>query len=341
MKKKIKIAIVGTGYFSKFHFDAWKRLGVDVTGICSLNIDEAEKQSYRFKNCKTYKKFSKMINDIEPDLVDIIVPPSKHLELIRIAAEKKINIICQKPFTNSLTQAKKAVEIAKKNKIIIAVHENFRFQPWFKKIFKILKSNLLGELFQVSFRMRPGDGQGPNAYLDRQPYFQNMKKFLIHETAIHFIDLYRYFFGEIESVYASLSQLNEVIAGEDCVTVIFKFKNGIKGIFDANRLSDHIAEDRRLTIGEMIVEGSDGTIRLNGDGKIFYRKFGSNNEKLVKYKWINRGFAGDSVYFYQKHVLNHFQKGQELSNSAENYLMNILVENCIYKSDKLKKMIYI
>ena len=27
MKKKIKIAIVGTGYFSKFHFDAWKRLG--------------------------------------------------------------------------------------------------------------------------------------------------------------------------------------------------------------------------------------------------------------------------------------------------------------------------
>ena len=137
MKKKIKLAIVGTGYFSKFHFDAWKRLGVDVTGICSLNIDEAKKQSYEFRNCKTYKSFTKMINDIEPDLVDIIVPPSKHLELIRIAAEKKINIICQKPFTNSLAQAKKAVDIAKKNKIIIAVHENFRFQPWFIKINKI------------------------------------------------------------------------------------------------------------------------------------------------------------------------------------------------------------
>ena len=115
---------------------------------------------------------------------------------------------------------------------------------------------------------------------------------MIHETAIHFIDLYRYFFGEIESVYASLSQLNKNIAGEDCVTVIFKFKNGIKGIFDANRLSDHIAENRRLTIGEMIIEGSDGTIRLNGDGKIFHRKFGSNNERLIKYKWIDQGFAG-------------------------------------------------
>ena len=204
-----------------------------------------------------------------------------------------------------------------------------RFQPWFKKIYKILKSNLLGELFQVSFRMRPYDGQGPNAYLCRQPYFQNMKKFLIHETAIHFIDLYRYFWRNRKCLCFFIKIKSKYCWGR-LRYCNFKFKNGIKGIFDANRLSDHIAEDRRLTIGEMIVEGSDGTIRLNGDGKIFHRKFGSNNEKLVKYKWINRGFAGDSVYFYQKHVLNHFQKGQELSNSAENYLMNILVEKKVY-----------
>ena len=31
-----------------------------------------------------------------------------------------------------------------------------------------------------------GDGQGPRAYLDRQPYFQQMPRFLIHETAIHY-----------------------------------------------------------------------------------------------------------------------------------------------------------
>ena len=35
---------------------------------------------------------------------------------------------------------------------------------------------------------RFGDGQGPRAYLDRQPYFQTMPRLLVHETAIHWID---------------------------------------------------------------------------------------------------------------------------------------------------------
>ena len=41
MKNHIRLAVVGTGYFSKFHYDAWKRLKVNLVGICSLNEDEA------------------------------------------------------------------------------------------------------------------------------------------------------------------------------------------------------------------------------------------------------------------------------------------------------------
>ena len=106
-----------------------------------------------------------------------------------------------------------------------------------------------------------------------------MERFLIHETAIHFIDVFRYYFGEIESVYADLVKLNPNISGEDAGFVFFKFKNGVRGLFDGNRLSDHIAEDRRRTIGDLLIEGSNGSIRLNGDGDIFYRCFGSNLEK--------------------------------------------------------------
>ena len=41
MKNKIRLAIVGTGYFSQFHYDAWERLNVEVVAICSLNKNEA------------------------------------------------------------------------------------------------------------------------------------------------------------------------------------------------------------------------------------------------------------------------------------------------------------
>ena len=82
------------------------------------------------------------------------------MKLIKIAANKNVNIICQKPFTNSYYEAIDAVNISNRNNILLIVHENFRFQPWYLKIKKILDNNSLGEVYQVGFRMRPGDGQG-------------------------------------------------------------------------------------------------------------------------------------------------------------------------------------
>ena len=339
MKNNIRLAVVGTGYFSKFHFDAWKRLNVNLVGICSMDEAEANEYSKLFQNCKVFSDFETMIKSTKPDLVDIIVPPLNHLKFIKIAAKNKVNIICQKPFTNSIKEAKEAVNFTKKNKVKIAVHENFRFQPWYIKIDNILKTSLLGDLYQVSFRMRPGDGQGKKAYLKRQPYFQKMERFLIHETAIHFIDVFRFLFGDIKSVFANLSKLNTNISGEDAGIIFFEFKNGIRGVFDGNRLSDHIAVDRRLTIGEMLIEGSLSSLRLNRDGEIFKRKFADNIEKKISYKWIKKGFAGDSVFRCQKHLLNHFLKGEILINSAEEYLENLKVENYIYKSNLEKKLL--
>ena len=339
MKKNIRLAVVGTGYFSQFHYDAWKRLNVDLVGICSLNKDEAIRYSKQFQNCEVFLDFETMIKTTKPDLVDIIAPPLNHLEFIKISAKNKVNIICQKPFTNSIKEAREAINFTKRNKVKIAVHENFRFQPWYMKINEILKTSLLGDLYQVSFRMRPGDGQGEKAYLERQPYFQKMERFLIHESAIHLIDVFRFLFGDIKSVFANLSKLNTNISGEDAGIVFFEFKNGMRGLFDGNRLSDHIAVDRRLTIGEMLVEGSKGTLRLNGDGEIFKRDFGNNLEKKVSYKWIKKGFAGDSVFQCQKHLLSHFLNGEKLINSAEEYLENLKVEDYIYKSNYKKRLL--
>ncbi|MDC1356658.1 Gfo/Idh/MocA family oxidoreductase [Pseudomonadota bacterium] len=339
MKNKIRLSIVGTGYFSQFHVDAWKRLGVEIVGICSLNKNEALERSKQFNNCKVFQDFKTMITETKSTLIDIIVPPQFHLNFIKIAAESNVNIICQKPFTNSIKEAKEAVKIAEKYGVTIAVHENFRYQPWYLKINEILKSSLLGDLFQVSFRMRPGDGQGKDAYLSRQPYFQKMERFMIHETAIHIIDVFRFLFGDIKSVFAKLSKLNNYIKGEDAGIVFFEFESGMRGLFDGNRLSDHIAIDRRLTIGEMLIEGSEGSLRLNGNGEIFYRKFNENEEKIIEYEWNNIGFAGDSVFYYQKHLLDHFVNGQELKNEAKEYIENLKIEDLIYKSNQSNQFI--
>ena len=63
--------------------------------------------------------------------------------------------------------------------------------------------------------MRPGDGQCPRAYLDRQPYFQEMPRFFVFETGVHMIDVFRFLLGEVTGVFARLRRLNPAIRGED------------------------------------------------------------------------------------------------------------------------------
>lgn len=332
---KLRVATVGAGYFSQFHHDAWSRLEeVDLVAICDRDVAKAESFAERWSIPKVYANAEEMLDAVKPDLVDIATPPTTHLELVRAAARRRTPAICQKAFCRSLAEAEEATRIAEEAQILLVVHENFRFQPWFVEIRRMLEEGRVGELYQVSFRLRPGDGQGPRAYLDRQPYFQTMERLLVHETAIHFIDTFRFLLGEVETVFARLRRLNPAIAGEDAGIILFEFESGARALFDGNRLVDHPAHNRRLTMGELLVEGSAGVIRLDGDAQLFFRPFGSNREEVVPYDWANVGFAGDSVLRLQKHVVDHLQGRGPVVNRARDYLVNLRIEEAIYRSSR-------
>ncbi len=159
-----------------------------------------------------------------------------------------------------------------------------------------------------------------------------MERFLVHETAIHLIDTFRFLFGEVSAVYADLRKLNPVIAGEDAGTILFDFADGTRGLFDGNRLADHRARNRRLTMGEMLVEGSGGTIELDGNGVIEARPHGSNDAGAVSYDWRDHAFGGDCVYLLQEAIVTAHLAGTPKENTAAEYLRNVEIEEAIYRS---------
>ncbi|MCG8491680.1 MAG: Gfo/Idh/MocA family oxidoreductase [Sneathiellales bacterium] len=332
---RLRVATVGAGYFSRFQYSAWKRLEeVELIAVCNRTAKGAEEISSKFGIPYVYEDFCQMLDECQPDLVDVITPPETHISFVKEAVKRDIPVICQKPFTPSYQEASQLVEFITANKGKVIIHENFRFQPWYHKIRELLDLDTLGQLFEITFSLRPGDGQGPDAYLDRQPYFQQMKRFLVHETAVHLIDVFRYLFGEVSSIYADLRRVNPSIAGEDAGLILFQFINGARGIFDGNRLSDHAATNRRLTMGEMKIEGAKGTLTLNGDGEIFLRRFNENEWEKIDYNWHDNDFGGDCVYRFQRHVVDHFTKGHALMNSAQDYLTNIKIADAAYKANE-------
>ncbi|MFK7945106.1 MAG: Gfo/Idh/MocA family protein, partial [Paracoccaceae bacterium] len=268
MNSALRVACVGAGYFSQFHRGSWDRMAdVELVAVADTNLEAASKTGY-----PAFADPEKMIAETQPDILDIITPPNVQAALVRTAISAGVQtIICQKPFCASLAEAEAVVQEAEVASASLIVHENFRFMPWYRFIKSQLEEGRVGQLQQVTFRMRPGDGQGPDAYLDRQPYFQNMPRFLVEETAVHWIDTFRYLLGDPQSVYADLCRLNPVISGEDAGYILFDHPNGVRAMFDGNRHLDHASDNQRRTMGEALFEGTKGVLSLNGDGSVHFR----------------------------------------------------------------------
>lgn len=333
-----KVACLGAGYFSQFHRDGWERLpDAEIVGICDLDLDRAKATGYR-----AYGTLDALLADTNPDILDIAVPPSAHADAINTALDHNVKVIvCQKPFCDSLDTAERITRRAAAQDAILVIHENFRFQPWYRTIKAALSSGAIGTPLQATFRLRPGDGQGPEAYLARQPYFQKMPRFLVHETGVHFIDTFRFLFGDPTAVYADLRKVNPAIAGEDAGIIAFDHPGGVRTVLDANRSLDHAAENPRCTMGEGLFEGTEGTLTLDGDGAVWLRKFGSVKRDMLLPPDASETFGGDCTYLLQKHILGFLSEYLPLENTAKSYLTVLHIEDAIYRSAQNGKKVYL
>ena len=323
----IRVACVGAGYFSQFHYGSWARIDrVQLLASCNRDITKAQATGLA-----AYDDLDQMLSEQKPDLLDIILPPVAHAATIRKALAHGVKtMICQKPFCVNKAEALVITQEAEAAGARIVVHENFRFQPWYRALKQALDAGKVGQLMQLTFRLRPGDGQGPDAYLDRQPYFQQMEQFLVHETGVHWVDTFRYLLGDPTAVYADLRKVNPVIAGEDAGYIVFDHPNGVRALFDGNRSLDHSADNHRRTMGEALVEGSEGTITLRGDGSLWLRPFGAIQEACLSPADTWEGFGGDCVHALQSHVISGLLDNTPLENEARDYMRVIEIEDAIY-----------
>lgn len=336
----LRVAMVGCGYFGEYHLNAWKRLrDVELVGVVDASPERRSDLNATHDDVTFYASLDVLLASHKIDILDVAAPPAQHIEIIEPLLGKINTIICQKPFCGSLEKAKALTDKARTSSSVLVVHENFRFMPWYRAIKQLIEAGRLGTIRQAQFKLRPGDGCGEDAYLGRQPYFRDMERFLIHETGIHWIDTFRYLFGEPSGLYADVWRENPVIKGEDAGILIFTFEDDKRIIFDANRTLDHAADNHRLTMGEFTVEGSEATLYLDGFGALTLRQRGETRADKINYNLVNINFGGDCVHAFQEHVVKAIISGESFETEASDYLTNMRIEEMIYRSAELGQRI--
>lgn len=332
---RLKGLLVGCGYFSQFHLEAWLRTPeVEIVGICDSDGEKASAfaEKWGFSE-KVFSSLEEALNAFPSiDFVDIATPPASHMELVDMASRQGKAIICQKPLAPTLEEARKLVTLAEERGVRLMVHENFRFQPWHRAIKGLLDGQIVGDqLYSLYWRMRMGDGWQPDAYLSRQPYFRTYPRLLIYETGVHLIDVVRFLTGcEVTASQSHLARRNQEIKGEDSSLVMLTMENGCLATLDMSRYNESRYSNPRYTFADsLLLDLNGGSIELTGDGTIWVRPLGQS-AYVHDYEHQDRNFAGDCVYFCQRHFVESLLEKAPFETSGQDYLHNLEVQEQIY-----------
>ena len=323
---------IGAGYFAPYHCEAWTRIPeVEMVAMCDRVEDRARALMAQSGIPRSYSDWNLMLETERPDFVDVITPPDTHEEICAFAAARGIHVICQKPLAPTYESSKRIVDGCAAAGVRFMVHENFRWQPWYRAIKQLQERGDIGEFTHLHFLMRMGDGWGPDAYLGRQPFFREYSRLLIYETGVHFIDTFRFLLGEIAAVTAQIKRLNPAISGEDAGQLLMTFQNGTTAIWDANRYNEPEAESPRFTFGELRIDGTEGHLTMDATSTIRVKRLGQPAVELA-YVRERKNFAGDCVFFLQRHFVDCLRSGQEFESNGVDYLNTVRVVEAAYES---------
>ena len=323
---RMRGAIIGCGYFGQIQLGAWRAIPeVDLIAACDLNLERAKAAAPH-----AYASAEEMLARESVDFVDIASPVDSHLELVRRCAARGLPTICQKPMAPSWNDAVAMVEAAERAGIFLMIHENWRWQPWYRKAKEIIDRGDIGHPLGYWFRSRCRDGIGPNPY-PKQSYFRRLRRFLIDEALVHCVDTARFLFGDIATIYAEARRVNPLIVGEDQAILVLTHTSELIGTVDGHRFLD--PEPDGPAMGEAGIEGDAGSIRILATGDIW---------RGTQRVWENRvveGYRGDSVRATLRHFIDCLKNGKQCESGGREYLKTFAVVEAAYRSIAEKRAI--
>ena len=126
---KLRGAIIGCGFFSYNHMQAWNEVkNIEIVAACDLDRKKAINFSKKFKISNYYNDINALLDSENLDFVDVITTMETHLQIGKILSKRKVATSMQKPFAENLKDAKKIVKLYEKTRTPLMVHENFRWQ---------------------------------------------------------------------------------------------------------------------------------------------------------------------------------------------------------------------
>jgi predicted dehydrogenase len=177
------------------------------------------------------------------DFVVIVTPNHQHFGPAKLFLESGFNVICDKPVTFDLAQAKKLRQVVKKSGKLFVLTHNYTGNAMVKQAREFVRNGTVGTIRKVVVEYPQGwladaierTGQKQAAW--RTDPKRSGAAGCMGDIGTHAENLARYITGlEIEELCADLSTFVKGRKLDDDGNVLLRFKGGAKGILNASQI---------------------------------------------------------------------------------------------------------
>jgi predicted dehydrogenase len=233
----MRVALVGAGMISLYHLRAWRNAGVPVVAVCDIDRDKAAARAAEFGIDRIYDDPQALYLDGGFDVVDIAASVDAHAPVTRLAADRSVHVMLQKPMTETVAEAE-ALLAHVGRRVRFMVHENYRFRPHYMTVRRWIAEGRIGTPRHAAISCRgsglcPREGAVP-FLIERQPYLTGFRRNLVFETMIHHLDVLRCLCGPLKVIAARLNRLAEGLPGEDTAAILLEGEDGFIATADGS-----------------------------------------------------------------------------------------------------------
>lgn len=262
MKDKVRIGIVGSKFAADFHADSYARNEhAEVAAVAA--IDNLEEFSAKWNIPDTYEDYHEMLKRDDIDLVSICAPNFLHHDVIVASARTGKHIVCEKPLSTTLEDARNAIKVCKENNVKLLYAEDWVFSPALKRVEEIIKEGGVGETLYVKAKECHNGTHSPFAKNKKTCGGGCLIHLAIHPIgwALHLlsdegknpvVEVVGQCNGGLEDNYVHKDN-----SGEDWALGVMKFKSGQRAFVEGNYITVGGMDDK------VEIYGSEGLIKID------------------------------------------------------------------------------
>ncbi|MGF1579958.1 MAG: Gfo/Idh/MocA family protein [Gemmataceae bacterium] len=200
-----------------------------LVAACRRNEAKLREFCQRFEVPRAYQADAELIADEDIDIVYVATPVNLHLPQTLAAAKAGKHVLVEKPMACSTTECDQMVDVCREAGVTLGVAYYRRFYPIVLRMKEIIKSGEIGIPMSVMavtstpLAMNPGD----DGYWRVIPEASGGGALM--DMGSHRIDLFLDMFGQVVDGKALCDTLVGDYEGEDCASVVLRFRSGVHG----------------------------------------------------------------------------------------------------------------